>query len=102
MEQVKTVKGFKETYVLSLVDDHNFYLGESEQGSIYSYFRNKRNNISRNIPIKKPTGKNKDIDKIQLKNDYIFEWQEFTQEPTWLDTEDKDVKEYRYYIIECK
>lgn len=115
MEQVKNAvckEGkFTGTYVLTLVDNKNFYLSNRGKNEIYSYFRKNGSDIQ--IPkgkdIIKPTGNKEEcketIKEIKLNNQYNSTWKKPTA--IWLDAkQDKDDakqdKEYRYYIIECK
>ena len=115
MEQVKNdvcKEGkFTGTYVLTLVDNKNFYLSNRGKNEIYSYFRKNGSDIQ--IPkgkdIIKPTGNKEEcketIKEIKLNNQYNSTWKKPTA--IWLDAkQDKDDakqdKEYRYYIIECK
>lgn len=120
MEQVKNADAelkdvckegkFTETYVLTLVDNKNFYLSNRGKNEIYSYFRKNGSDIQ--IPKKdiiKPTGNKEEcketIKEIKLNNRYNSRWKKPTA--IWLDAkQDKDDakqdKEYRYYIIKCK
>ena len=116
MEQVKNAKKLKdvckegkfaETYVLTLVDNKNFYLSNRGKNKIYSYFRKNGVDIPKGEIIEKPTGNKEEcketIKSIELNNQYKSEWKELKPTPTWLDAKtEKDKKKYRYYIIECK
>lgn len=102
MEQVKNAvckKGeFTETYVLTLVDNKNFYLSKRGKNKIYSYFRKNGVDIPKG-EIEKPTGNKEECKKIELNNQYKSTWEQPTA--TWLDPK-TELKEYRYYIIEFK
>lgn len=114
MEQVKNAKlkdvckegKFTKTYVLTLVDNKNFYLSNRGKNDIYSYFRNNGSDIQ--IPngkdIIKPTGNKeecKETIKITLNTQYKSEWKKPTA--IWLDAKtEPDKEKYRYYIIECQ
>lgn len=112
MEQVKNAKlkdvckegKFAETYVLTLVDNKNFYLSNRGKNKIYSYFRKNGVDIPKREIIEKPTGNKEEcketIKSIELNNQYKSEWKELKPTPIWLDS--KTDTEYRYYIIECK
>lgn len=113
MEQVKNAElkdvckegKFTETYVLTLVDNKNFYLSNRGKNEIYSYFR--KNGFDIQIPkgkdIIKPTGNKEEcketIKEIKLNNQYDSTWEQPTA--IWLDAK-TELKKYRYYIIECK
>lgn len=64
MEQVKNAKlkdvckegKFAETYVLTLVDNKNFYSSNRGKNKIYSYFRKNGVDIPKGEIIEKPTG----------------------------------------------
>lgn len=110
MEQVKNAKlkdvckegKFAETYVLTLVDNKNFYSSNRGKNKIYSYFRKNCVDIPKEI-IEKPTGNKEEcketIKQIKLNNPYNSKWKEPTA--IWLDAK-TELKKYRYYIIECK
>ncbi len=116
MEQVKNADAelkdvckegkFTETYVLTLVDNKNFYLSNRGKNEIYSYFR-KNNDFRIQIPkdkdIIKPTGNKEEcketIKEIKLNNQYDSTWEQ--PDATWLDAK-RDKEKYRYYIIECQ
>lgn len=102
MEQVGGIQGFAETYVLCLVDNHNFYKYQPNQSGIYNYFRRQNEEISipGNTSISKPTGKKNKT--ITLSKNYSTDWLKPTA--NWLDplsAKQKPLKqgEYRYYII---
>ncbi|MBO7287970.1 MAG: hypothetical protein J6U85_07040 [Bacteroidales bacterium] len=107
MEQVKNAvckEGkFTETYVLTLVDNKNFYSSNRGKNKIYSYFRKNGVDIPKGEIIEKPTGNKEEcketIKQIKLNNQYKSEWKEPTA--IWLDAK-TELKKYRYYIIECK
>lgn len=106
MEQVGDIQGFAETYVLCLVDNHNFYEDINSPG-IYNYFRRKNEEISipGNTPISKPTGKKNKTITLSNANGYRTKWKQPTA--NWLDplsAKQKPLKqeEYRYYIIGVK
>lgn len=100
MEQVKKVNGFAKTYVLTLVDDRNFYEeGNRGKKDIYSYFRGNLE-IPNGKDIEKPTGKKEDVKIIKLNNSYKVKWEE--PSASWLDKNNTNIDQYRYYIIECK
>lgn len=116
MEQVKNAKlkdvckegKFTETYVLTLVDNKNFYLSNRGKNEIYSYFR-KNDDFGIQIPkgedIIKPTGNKEEcketIKQIKLNNQYNSTWKQ--PDATWLDAKtEQDKEKYRYYIIECQ
>ena len=95
MEDVKYNAGAKKTFVITLVDDPNFYSPNSTIGGIYNYFRGNnykgKNLIKKNQRIYKPTGKHKNIDYVEVeKNDYQIEWKPIIG---------ADPK-YRYYFLE--
>ena len=114
MEQVKNAKlkdvckegKFTATYVLTLVDNKNFYLSNRGKNKIYSYFR-KNNDFRIQIPkdkdIIKPTGNKEEcketIKQIKLNNQDNSTWEQ--PNATWLDAK-QDKEKYRYYIIECQ
>lgn len=108
MEQVKNAvckEGkFTETYVLTLVDNKNFYLSNRGKNEIYSYFRKNGSDIQipKDKDIIKPTGNKEEcketIKQIKLNNQYESTWKR--PDATWLDS--KTDTEYRYYIIGCK
>ena len=107
MEQVGGIQGFAETYVLCLVDNHNFYKYQPNQSGIYNYFRipGEKISIPGNTPISKPTGKKNKT--ITLSNSYSTDW--LIPTANWLAplsakqkplTQDEyRYDEYRYYII---
>lgn len=104
MEQVKNEGKFTETYVLTLVDNKNFYLSNRGKNEIYSYFRKNGSDIQ--IPDKdiiKPTGNKEEcketIKEIKLNNQYDSTWKQ--PDATWLDAK-TELNKYRYYIIKCK
>lgn len=113
MEQVKNAKlkdvckkgKFAETYVLTLVDNKNFYLSNRGKNKIYSYFRKNGVDIPKGEIIEKPTGNKEEcketIKQIKLNNQYKSEWKELKPTPIWLDAK-PDKEKYRYYIIECR
>lgn len=78
MEQLKTA-GFKETYCITIVDKESkpFYSGQKIDG-IYKYFRNNKPITGK---IYKPTGKNKNISHITIKNNYNIKW---TEKQNWM------------------
>ena len=80
MEELKEI-GFNKTFVMTVVDDHNFYSGKSNKGDIYNYFRG---NETIHGTIYKPTGSKKE--NIEIKGSYNINWD--------------DVDDYKYYIIE--
>ena len=112
MEQVKNAElkdvckegKFTETYVLTLVDNKNFYLSNRGKNEIYSYFRKNGSDIQipKDKDIIKPTGNKEEcketIKQIKLNNQYESTWKR--PDATWLDS--KTDTEYRYYIIKCK
>jgi hypothetical protein len=116
MEQVKNAdaelkdvckKGkFTETYVLTLVDNKNFYSSNRGENGIYSYFR-KNDDFGIQIPkgekIIKPTGNKEEcketIKPIKLNSQYNSKWKQPTA--IWLDAKTEQ-DQYRYYIIECQ
>ena len=112
MEQVKNAElkdvckegKFTETYVLTLVDNKNFYLSNREKNEIYSYFRKNGSDIQiPNKDIIKPTGNKEEcketIKEIKLNKQYNSKWKK--PDATWLDAK-QDKEKYRYYIIECQ
>lgn len=70
IEQLKEA-GFKETYLLILADDHNFYDGKVT--GIYKYFRNKDVLHGKII---KPTGKKDSA--VNIRGSYAVEWTPIT------------------------
>lgn len=107
MEQVGGIQGFAETYVLCLVDNHNYYQHQLNQSGIYDYFRKRGEIIG--IPgktsISKPTGKKNKTITLSNANGYSAKWLQPTA--NWLDplsAKQKPLKqgEYRYYIIGVK
>jgi hypothetical protein len=115
MEQVKNAKlkdvckegKFAETYVLTLVDNKNFYLSNRGKNEIYSYFRKNGSGIQipKDKDIIKPTGNKEEcketIKQIKLNNQYNSTWEQ--PDATWLDAKtEQDKEKYRYYIIECQ
>lgn len=70
MEQVKTNLGFNNTFVLSLVDDKNFYEGNCPS-KIYSYFRPENKAIITGT-IEKPTGKKDEV--LNVSGKYVIDW----------------------------
>jgi hypothetical protein len=115
MEQVKNAKlkdvckegKFAETYVLTLVDNKNFYSSNRGKNKIYSYFRKNGVDIPKGEIIEKPTGNKEEcketIKQIKLNNQYKSEWKELKPTPIWLDAKPElDKEKYRYYIIECQ
>ena len=106
MQQVKEKKHDARTFVLTIVDDPNFYTklepkkGDEEK-DIYKYFRSKEINISskdeiqaeEKIPaaedIQKPTGKKDDITKLNKQLTQKIKWELISNNPT-----------YRYYFME--
>jgi hypothetical protein len=107
MEQVKNAElkdvckegKFTETYVLTLVDNKNFYSSNRGKNEIYSYFRKNGVDIPKG-EIEKPTGNKEECKKIELNNQYKSTWEQPTA--TWLDAKtEQDKEKYRYYIIEC-
>jgi len=80
MEQVKEL-GFNDTFVLILVEDHNFYSGKYTKGDIYSYFRGKE---IIHGDIIKPTGSKNE--KIEINGNYKIEW--------------KNIDSHKYYIVD--
>lgn len=70
MEQVKTNLGFTNTFVLSLVEDKNFYEGNCPS-QIYSYFRPKEKATITGTIIK-PTGKKDEV--LNISGKYIVDW----------------------------
>lgn len=109
MEQVKNAvckEGkFTETYVLTLVDNKNFYSSNRGKNEIYSYFRKNGSGIQipKDKDIIKPTGNKEEcketIKQIKLNNQYNSKWKQPTA--IWLDAKTEQDK-YRYYIIECQ
>ncbi len=79
MEQLKEL-GFNRTYVMTVVDDHNFYSGQYGD-NIYKFFRG--NETIHGI-ISKPTG-SKD-EKIEINGEYIIYW--------------SGIDNYKYYLVE--
>lgn len=79
MEELKEL-GFSKTYVMTLVDDHNFYEGNAS--GVYSYFRDSKL-LTGNIC--KPTGKKDEI--ICLKGSYHILWNDLFNDS-------------KYYLIE--
>lgn len=115
MEQVKNAKlkdvckegKFTETYVLTLVDNKNFYSSNRGKNEIYSYFRKNGSGIQipKDKDIIKPTGNKEEcketIKEIKLNNQYNSTWKQPTA--IWLDAKtEQDKEKYRYYIIECQ
>ena len=106
MQQVKEKKHDARTFVLTIVDDPNFYTklepkkGDEEK-DIYKYFRSKEINISskdeiqaeEKIPaaedIQKPTGKKDDVTKLNKQLTQKIKWKLISNNPT-----------YRYYFME--
>ena len=70
MEQLKK-NGFNGTYVLTVVDDKNFYSGKCSQENIYSYFRGNKNITGK---ICKPTGTNKNVEYVEVVSNYEIKW----------------------------
>jgi hypothetical protein len=112
MEQVKNAKlkdvckegKFAETYVLTLVDNKNFYSSNREKNEIYSYFRKNGSDIQipKDKDIIKPTGNKEEcketIKQIKLNNQYNSTWEQ--PDATWLDAKtEQDKEKYRYYIL---
>ena len=102
MEQVGGIQGFAETYVLCLVDNHNFYKYQPNQSGIYNYFRRQNEEISipGNTSISKPTGKKNKT--ITLSKNYSTDWLKPTAnwlDPLSVEQEPLDQEKYRYYII---
>ena len=81
MEEVKKL-GFNKAFVMTVVDDKNFYSGKTKTG-IYSYFRTSK---TINGTICKPTGK-KDT-KRYINGSYNINWEKTKYENTY------------YYLIE--
>ena len=79
MEQLKEL-GFNQTYVMTVVDDHNFYSGKYED-NIYKFFRG--NETIHGI-ISKPTGSKDEI--ININGEYKIYW--------------TSIDNYMYYLIE--
>lgn len=106
MEEVKnSIPGFKETYVLCLVDDSNYYTYIQNQRVIYNYFRDPNGNGFINLPgsnpINKPTGTTNQ--QITLSKSYNSQWLQPTA--NWLDplsvrNKPLNLNDYRYYIIQ--
>lgn len=71
MEQLKS-SGFTDTYVLTVVDNKNFYQGKSI--GIYSYFRNPCANIKGIIYM--PIGPQKGIESLEVHNTYSVKWED--------------------------
>ena len=71
VEQLKS-SGFTDTYTLVVVDDKKFYEGKST--GIYSYFRNTPKSIAGKIY--KPTGPNKGIKYLDVRNSYPIQWED--------------------------
>lgn len=71
MEQLK-LAGFTDTYVLTVVDNKNFYQGKSTGEDIYKYFRNNPQNITGKVY--KPTGPSKKIEYLEVHNAYSVKW----------------------------
>ena len=94
MEDVKHNAGAKKTFVITLVDDPNFYAPNSTIGGIYNYFRGNnckgKNIIKKNQRIYKPTGKRKNIDYVEVNNDYQIQWNQVLYNG-------KPLKDYRIY-----
>lgn len=89
MQEVKG-SAFKQTYSIVLVNDKNFYEGnthEDKKDKIYKYFRSNKFDIKGEI--KHPTEKNTSEPPIEVKNEVKIEWKPL-----------KNNEEYRYYIIE--
>ncbi|MFA5527575.1 MAG: hypothetical protein WC996_03090, partial [Peptostreptococcales bacterium] len=68
LEQL-TKEGYKENLFIVFADDPNFWGSEGKKGSIYYWFRKKKEFITR---IKKPTGKKDKV--ICLKQNYKIDW----------------------------
>jgi hypothetical protein len=69
IEQLIKNAGFKNTYLIILVDDKLFYEGKKTDG-IYKYFRSTEKITGK---IKKPTGKSSK-DKIVINGEYSINW----------------------------
>lgn len=101
MEEVGSIPGFDQTYVLCLVDNHNFYKYRTSQSGIYDYFRKigEKISIPGNTSILKPTGKNKTS--ITLSKAYNGSWEIPTA--NWLGINTANANNpFRYYIFRCK
>lgn len=79
MEELKSL-GFQATFCVCLVDNKDFYLGQSQ--GIYQYFRQPNQPIQG--MIQKPTGKKDEC--FELNSVYNIIWQELAVN-------------YRYYIV---
>jgi len=99
MEDVKYNAGAKKTFVITLVDDPNFYAPNSTIGGIYNYFRGNNckgmNIIKKDQRIYKPTGKRKNVDYVEVNNDYQIQWNQVLYKG-------KPLKDYRYYFLEIQ
>lgn len=101
MEQVKEYINFNETYCLTLVNDSSFYSDTSEKnkkietnnGKIYKYFRNNKNETIGTQEIYDPVqhSKQKGRYKISTKGKYNVEWKQI-----------KNNRKLKYYLIKCK
>lgn len=72
MEELKR-KGFTKTYTLVVVSDPLFYEGGRVKTEIYAYFRDSKSITGE---ISKPTGKNKGISLLKVKNSYTINWKD--------------------------
>lgn len=106
MQQVKEKKHLARTFVLTLVDNPNFYKKtemkkSEEEKEIYKYFRSDDTNISSKdeiqaedkipavTPIMKPTGKKDDITTLNQQLTQKIKWELISNDST-----------YRYYFME--
>ena len=112
MEQVNEKFNIK-TFVLTLVDDKNYYIktGHEKDKSIYWYFRSEndteksetitaKQDIEKNTTIQKPTG-----NKAKNDNESDEKWLEIKLDNSykkveWKSILNSDLKNYRYYFFE--
>lgn len=99
MEQLREF-GFTETYCVCLVNNSDFYDVKDKNEGIYSYFRGEVKEISSNIEIKKPTGKN---DKnIILNNSYKIHWNQLEKTQLKIESKRKIKDPIKFYIVQIK
>lgn len=98
MEEVKTHLSFKETYVLTLVDDKLFYSanGKNSTSGIYAYFRVQNNPIP-TTQIFNSTGKKRKP--YSLSNSYTINW---VTPPNTALIESAKPQDIRYYFLNIK
>jgi hypothetical protein len=91
LEQLKETGQFSKCFFIIVTNDKNFWQGATTPNDIYSFFRkNKKNEMpTLNGTIKKPTGKDKDIEFCTLSGDYKIEWKSI-----------ENKIDFQYFIIE--